>query len=53
MPRFVSFTRRPFLSLLAMGSLLGAGPVSADIVINEVMQNPSAVADSAGEWFEI
>jgi predicted extracellular nuclease len=24
-----------------------------DLVINEIMQNPSAVADSAGEWFEI
>ncbi|MFX0557711.1 lamin tail domain-containing protein [Maribacter sp. CXY002] len=23
------------------------------IVINEIMQNPSAVADSAGEWFEL
>lgn len=25
----------------------------AEIVINEIMQNPSAVADSAGEWFEL
>ncbi len=24
-----------------------------DIVINEIMQNPSAVSDSAGEWFEV
>jgi predicted extracellular nuclease len=24
-----------------------------DIVINEIMQNPSAVFDSAGEWFEL
>jgi predicted extracellular nuclease len=24
-----------------------------DLVINEIMQNPSAVADAAGEWFEI
>ena len=24
-----------------------------ELVINEIMQNPSAVADSAGEWFEI
>ncbi|MGD2064431.1 MAG: ExeM/NucH family extracellular endonuclease, partial [Nitrospirota bacterium] len=28
-----------------------AGP--GDVVINEIMQNPSAVADSAGEWFEL
>lgn len=31
-------------------------PVDAevgDLVITEVMQNPSAVSDSAGEWFEI
>lgn len=27
--------------------------VTPDIVINEIMQNPSAVADSAGEWFEL
>jgi len=25
----------------------------ADIIINEIMQNPSAVSDSAGEWFEL
>ena len=24
-----------------------------DVVINEIMQNPSAVSDSAGEWFEL
>lgn len=24
-----------------------------DIVINEVMQNPAAVSDAAGEWFEV
>jgi PKD repeat protein len=26
---------------------------TADVVITEIMQNPSAVADSAGEWFEV
>jgi hypothetical protein len=25
----------------------------ADIVINEIMNNPAAVSDSAGEWFEV
>ena len=29
------------------------GPAVGDLVITEVMQNPSAVSDSAGEWFEI
>ena len=31
----------------------GGGPVPGDLVITEVMQNPAAVGDSAGEWFEI
>ena len=26
---------------------------TGDVVINEIMQNPSAVLDSAGEWFEL
>ena len=26
---------------------------SGDVIINEIMQNPSAVSDSAGEWFEL
>ena len=38
-------------------ALLAALCVSAvqasDIVITEIMQNPSAVSDGAGEWFEI
>ncbi len=29
------------------------GPAPGDLVINEVIQNPAAVGDSAGEWFEI
>ncbi len=28
-------------------------PAVPDIVINEIMQNPNAVADSDGEWFEL
>ena len=27
--------------------------VVPELVINEIMQNPSAVADSSGEWFEV
>ena len=30
-----------------------AAPPAAELVINEVMQNPSAVFDSDGEWFEL
>ncbi|UCE97911.1 MAG: lamin tail domain-containing protein [Dehalococcoidia bacterium] len=30
---------------------LAQGP--GDVIINEIMQNPSAVYDSAGEWFEL
>jgi len=33
------------------GAVEGAGP--GDIVITEIMQNPSAVNDSEGEWFEL
>jgi hypothetical protein len=33
------------------GYALAANP--GDLIINEVMQNPSAVYDSNGEWFEI
>ena len=38
----------------ALALLAGlALPASAQVVIHEIMQNPSAVGDSAGEWFEI
>ncbi len=39
-----------FLSILMM---FFTGPVLADLVINEIIQNPSAVLDENGEWFEI
>ena len=29
------------------------GPALPTLVINEIMQNPSAVSDSNGEWFEV
>jgi hypothetical protein len=36
------------------GSFLGIGALFAgDLIITELMQNPSAVPDSSGEWFEI
>ncbi len=31
----------------------GGGLNPGDVVINEIMQNPAAVSDSAGEWFEV
>jgi predicted extracellular nuclease len=31
----------------------GAPPAVVDIVINEIMQNPAAVGDADGEWFEL
>ncbi len=44
----------------ALGTCLDGGtprplvsPVIGDLVITEVMPNPSAVSDSAGEWFEV
>ncbi|MCB2211831.1 lamin tail domain-containing protein [bacterium] len=36
-----------------MLALLVAGAAQADIIINEIMQNPSMVSDSDGEWFEV
>ena len=33
------------------GAARGAAP--GDIVINEILQNPSAVSDGNGEWFEL
>lgn len=48
------------VALLALLSLVLARPAAAqatvspgDIVITEAMQNPAAVADSAGEYFEV
>ncbi|MFQ5398308.1 MAG: lamin tail domain-containing protein [Anaerolineae bacterium] len=58
----MSNKRKPLLvlSLLAITLILSLGVGSAaaaanpgDVVINEIMQNPSAVSDSAGEWFEL
>jgi hypothetical protein len=58
-------TRFDFLVAVMIGAalLLAAGLVlesrvaeaaaPGDVVINEVMQNPAAVTDAAGEWFEL
>ncbi|MFA5877960.1 MAG: VWA domain-containing protein [Candidatus Staskawiczbacteria bacterium] len=31
----------------------GSGILSGQIIINEIMQNPAAVSDANGEWFEL
>ncbi len=41
------------LALFGAACLTVAAPGGAQLVIHEIMQNPAAVADSAGEWFEI
>lgn len=49
------------MALMTMIFLLSFSPTAAapfkaepgDIMINEIMQNPAAVGDSAGEWFEL
>ncbi len=45
------------LALLLTAFPLGLFQVHAanpdDIVINEIIQNPAAIADAAGEWFEL
>ncbi len=40
-------------AILCVGLLLIAPMVSADVIITEIMQNPSAVGDTNGEWFEV
>ena len=55
--RLVSYSRGlqvgPFIASLAFVSLLLDGTLHGQIVINEILQNPSAVADADGEWFEV
>ncbi|MBZ0263928.1 lamin tail domain-containing protein [bacterium] len=33
--------------------LLVFSTASADLIVNEIMQNPGAVGDNSGEWFEV
>ncbi|MGD2146801.1 MAG: ExeM/NucH family extracellular endonuclease [Anaerolineae bacterium] len=35
------------------GAASNCAPAVPEVVINEIMQNPSAVSDSNGEWFEL
>ena len=35
----------------SQATVLAANP--GDVVINEIMQNPAAVGDDVGEWFEL
>lgn len=39
--------------LLGAVPALAAPPNPGDLIINEVMQNPSSVTDAYGEWFEV
>ena len=41
-----------FLFMVSIASLASAYE-AGDIVINEIMQNPAAVSDTYGEWFEV
>ncbi len=42
------------VGILTVGLFAAAVPAAeAQLVIHEIMNNPSAVSDSAGEWFEI
>ena len=44
--------RNKILVLTAIMTLVNSA-ATADVVINEIIQNPSAVSDTNGEWFEI
>ena len=41
------------LALIGLLTFLSGNALAQDVVINEIMQNPSAVGDSSGEWFEL
>ncbi|HUV14290.1 MAG TPA: lamin tail domain-containing protein, partial [Acidobacteriota bacterium] len=45
------FTRSAIIMLLIVPAF--QAQLEAQIVINEIMQNPSAVSDADGEWFEV
>jgi predicted extracellular nuclease len=51
LPNFI--TLKHHAGLLGVLMLFFTGSAFAELVINEIMQNPSAVSDSSGEWFEI
>ena len=39
--------------VLACSLVLSSSLWSQTVVINEIMQNPAAVSDTDGEWFEV
>jgi hypothetical protein len=41
------------VALLGVVMVMAAPPNPGDLIINEVMQNPSNVTDAYGEWFEL
>lgn len=59
---FINTSTKKWVSILALTMILITFSLkihhvqaasAGDILINEIMQNPNAVYDSAGEWFEI
>jgi len=51
---FFSFiSSKTQITLLSILMLSVSGPAFAELVINEIMQNPSEVGDDSGEWYEI
>jgi predicted extracellular nuclease len=46
-------TRWRYAAFLALLASAYTAPAFGQIVINEIMQNPSAVSDANGEWFEL
>jgi len=54
MPASVRPTIRHLLpALMALLATFATAPAFGQVVINEIMQNPAAVGDAAGEWFEL
>ena len=53
--RFISLVILILMVLISF-STTAAAPLLAspgDVIINEIMQNPAAVSDANGEWFEL
>ena len=46
-------TYKHFMYACIASSVLLSGNVAASLLITEIFNNPNAVADSAGEWFEV
>jgi|GEM_PF-307006 len=40
-------------NIIVSGEAAPTGPSAGDIIITEIMQNPSAVSDNSGEYFEV